>query len=126
MNVLLCLPALVGVLWEWQRADGVGVNGGQGQPAGAGGGGGAGKGSGHRRRAPASTMGGPSLAPTLPNLCSHRFPCLSCRRVQQFIREAYKGEWLVWSHEPEHVAEEEEAEPEERPPLSGGFTMRRK
>ncbi|PRW20190.1 hypothetical protein C2E21_9235 [Chlorella sorokiniana] len=49
------------------------------------------------------------------------------RRVQQFIRQAYRDEWLCWSHEPEFgedgEAEEEEAGGQLR--HAGGFTLRR-
>lgn len=53
-----------------------------------------------------------------------------CRRVQQFIRQAYKEDWLCWSHEPEY-GEEGEADGEEEGRLAawlggGGFTLRRK
>lgn len=53
-----------------------------------------------------------------------------CRRVQQFIRQAYKEDWLCWSHEPE-FGEEGEADGEEEGRLAawlggGGFTLRRK
>ena len=56
-------------------------------------------------------------------------PIYPCRRVQQFIRQAYKEEWLCWSHEPEYGeegAEGEEAGGSAAWLSGGGFTLRRK
>lgn len=88
-------------------------------------GGGARKASGHGRRPNPAPR---SANPPPPLRCPrHALP--PRRRVQQYIREAYKDDWLLWSHEPELEDAEEEEEAEEgegRLPHAGGFTMRRK